>query len=486
MDRYWRRLRVDVIVGDVLAVLAAYTLAAGARFGFGHVQFGGVLWPVYPILALAVAAFTVFLAWQYGTYRRWALLGGHRVYPLLATVATYGVLSVMVLSYILGGSPLVSRGWLLAAWLNSIVCLSVGRLLWRQVALQWRRDGLLVRKVLIAGANRQGVAVAQQLHNPTLHGTMVLGFLDDYQRPGTEIVPGVSVVGHPASVLEQAQLLGADEVIIIAGALAWESQRLLAEMVTRPDAPIDARISPTFYDLLTTSAELSHVAYVPMLSLTHTRLSGLNSLAKTAVDQACAATLLLLFLPFWAYSWARARARHVPMFEKQEVLGVGGKPFNMVALNPLLTASPLLVRLPAMWNVLMQQLSLVGPRPIASTEVKAHEPWLPNLFTMRPGLSGMWRLRAREFAIDDRVALDLYYIRNYTLALDIQVLWHTARALLLRSLRRDDGLARWQEARPVVAGMVEVAPRPTDGAPVPSTSSTSSAPTSSTSIPSRS
>jgi lipopolysaccharide/colanic/teichoic acid biosynthesis glycosyltransferase len=447
MDRYWRRLRVDVIIGDVAAVLAAYTLAAGQRFGFGHVQFGGLLWPVYPILALAVAGLTVGLNWQYGTYRRWALLGGHRVYPMLATVATYGVLSVMVLSYILGGSPLVSRGWLLAAWLNSVVCLSVGRLLWRQVALQWRRDGLLVRKVLIAGANRQGVAVAQQLHNPTLHGTLVLGFLDDYQRPGTEIVPGIPVVGHPASVLEQAKLLGADEVIIIAGALAWESQQLLGEMVTRPDAPIDARISPTFYDLLTTSAELTHIAYVPMLSLTHTRLSGLNSLVKTAVDQLGAACALAVCLPLWAYWWLRARALRIPMFETQLVLGVGGKPFRMVSLNPLLTRSPVFVRMPAMWNVVRQELSLVGPRPIQRSEVRAHEAWLPNLFTMRPGLSGMWRLRGRELAIDDRVALDLYYIRNYTLALDIQVLWHTGRALLRRGFRRDDGLARWQEAR---------------------------------------
>ena len=468
MDRYWRRLRIDVMAGDVLAVLAAYTLAAGAHFGFGHIEVGGVLWPVYPILSLAVAAFTVALAWQYGTYRRWALLGGHRVYPLLATVATYGVLSVMILSYILGGSPLVSRGWLLTAWLNSILCLSVGRLLWRQVAVRWRQEGLLVRKVLIAGANRQGVAVAQQLHNPTLHGTIVLGFLDDYQRPGTEIVPGLTVVGHPASVLDQAKTLGADEVIIIAGALAWESQQLLAEMVTRPDAPIDARISPTFYDLLTTSAELSHIAYVPMLSLTHTRLSGLNSLAKTLVDQVCAATLLFLLSPLWAYWWARARARAVPLFEDQEVLGVGGKPFRMVGLNPLLTRSPVLIRLPALWNVVSQQLSLVGPRPIPSVERQEHEQWLANLFTMRPGLSGMWRLRGRELAIDDRVALDLYYIRNYTLALDIQVLWHTMLALLRRGFRRDDGLARWQESR-VTVPAASVSP-PASAAPVPSPS----------------
>ena len=178
------------------------------------------------------------------------------MYPLLATVATYDVVAVMILSYLWGAVPLVSRGWLAGSWVGSIVALSLSRLAWRQLALRWRRQGILVRKVLIAGANQQGIAVAQQLNDPAHHGTQVVGFLDDYQRPGTEIVPGLAVVGHPASVLEQAPTLGADEVIITAGALAWESQRGLAELVTRADSPLEARISPTFYDLLTTSAEL--------------------------------------------------------------------------------------------------------------------------------------------------------------------------------------------------------------------------------------
>src|SRR5260370_41544506 len=138
----------------------------------------------------------------------------------------------------------------------------------------------MVRKVIIAGANQQGIAVARQLNDPARHGTIVLGFLDDYQRPGTEVLPRLTVLGHPESVLEQARAAGADEVIIIAGALAWESQRQLAELVTRSDSPLEARISPTYYDLLTTSAELSHIAYVPMLKLTHTRLSGIDDFAK--------------------------------------------------------------------------------------------------------------------------------------------------------------------------------------------------------------
>lgn len=455
MGRYWRRLRLGVILGDVVAMLAAYTLAAGAHFGFGHVRFAGILWPLYPILSIVVALLTVVLAWQYGTYRRWALLGGHRVYPLIATVATYSVLSVIVLSYLLGGMPLVSRGWLLTAWGGSILCLSLGRILWRQVALRWRRKGYLRRRVLIAGANQHGIAVAQQLHNPAVHGTEVLGFLDDYQRPGTEVTSGLAVVGHPSSVLDLARALGADEVIIIAGALAWESQRLLAEIVTRPGAPIEARISPTFYDLLTTSAELTHVAYVPMLTLSHTRVSGLNSVAKVVIDGVGAACLLVALTPWWLYWRIKASWLGVPMLSRKPVLGAKGKAFDVVGLDPRVSTSPVLARLPSLWNVLCQDLSLVGPRPILVGELDAHEPWLTNLIAMNPGLTGLWRLRGRDLGVEERVALDLYYIRNYSVTLDLQVLMHTARELGHRLLGEHDGLARWEEPTRTMRGHAE-------------------------------
>jgi lipopolysaccharide/colanic/teichoic acid biosynthesis glycosyltransferase len=447
MDRHWRRLRLGVVAGDVLAVFLAYTLAPGARFGFETLQIGGTIGPV-PVLSPAVALLTVALGWQYGTYRHWALFSGHRVYPQLATVATYGVVCVMILGYLVGGPPLVAREWLVGSWAGSIVLLSGSRFLWGQVALRWRRRGILVRKLLIAGANQQGIAVAQQLNDPVRHGTMVVGFVDDYQRPGTEVIPRLTVVGHPGNVLALAQALDVDEVIIIAGALAWESQRQLAELVTRADSPLEARISPTFYDLLTTSAELSHIAYVPMLRLMHTRLSGINASVKLLMDRSVAAVLLMLLIPVWCYWRLKAWLLGVAMLEQQPVLGVRGRPFDLVGLNRRLTTSPVLARLPALWNVLWLDLGLVGPRPIRAAEVTAHERWLANLFAMRPGLTGLWRLRGRELPVEELVALDLYYIRNYTVALDLQILQHTARELLQRLLRKPDGLARWEARIP--------------------------------------
>jgi hypothetical protein len=79
--------------------------------------------------------------------------------------------------------------------------------------------------------------------------------------------------------------------------------------------------------------------------------------------------------------------------------------------------------------------------------VTAHERWLANLFAMRPGLTGLWRLLGHELPVEERVALDLYYIRNYTVSLDVQILLHTVRGLLRRAIRRPDGLARWEPER---------------------------------------
>jgi len=283
------------------------------------------------------------------------------------------------------------------------------------------------------------------------------------------VLPRLTVVGHPASALELARALGADEVIIIAGALAWESQRQLAELVTRADSPLEARISPTFYDLLTTSAELSHVGYVPMLRLLHTRLSGINEFAKRTLDRSVAAVLLGVLMPAWCYWWFKARLLGVPVLDPQPVLGVRGRRFNVLGLNARLTRSPVLARLPALWNVLWLDLSLVGPRPIRANEVTAHERWLANLFAMRPGLTGLWRLRGHEVPVEERVALDLYYIRNYTVALDLQILLWTARGLSRRLIGKWDGLARWEDKGngAALVRQVTASTREPERAPVP-------------------
>ncbi len=444
MDRDWRRLRLGIIATDVAGILTAYVVSAALRFSVPALLRNPTMLTACIVLGSGGFLVTLAIAWQQGAYRRQALMGGHRVYPLLVTASVYGTVSMIVLSHFVGDPLPASRGWLVGCWSGSILGLVLSRLIWRRVAFQWRRGGALIRRILVAGANQQGIAVAQQLHDPMRHGTVVVGFLDDYQRPGTEVLPGLAIVGHPISARDKARELRADEIVIILGGLAWESQRQLAELVTRPDSPVEGRISATFYDLLTTSAELSHVAYVPMLSMNRNRLSGFNAMCKRMLDQSVAGAMLLALTPLLFYWRLKAWARRSPMFAHQHVLGTCGRPFPLAGLRPGLTGSPVLARLPALWNVLCQDLSLVGPRPIRMEELPAHEQWRANLIALRPGLTGLWRLRNADDGVEERVALDLYYVRNCTFTLDLQILFQTGRELIRRSMGRRSLLARWK------------------------------------------
>jgi len=442
MGRVWRRVRVGVLATDALGVLAGYGVATFAHHQLLARQLGGHLWPVYPVLAAAVALITVNLAWMQGLYRRWALLGTYPLYPRLAGTATYGVVGVIMLSYFLGGPPFVSRSWLVVAWLGSMLGLVASRLFWRRRIQLHLARGEWLRRVLIAGGNQHGIAVARQLADPR-HGTEVVGFLDDYQRPGTEIADGLTVLDHPAHAAAVAERLDVEQVIIIGGALSWESQRHLAELVTRPDRRVEAWVSPTFYDLLTTSTEMTHVGHVPLLYLYPTRLRGVGAALKGSVDRAVALALAVALTPAWLFWWLKAKRLRVPMVDRQRVLSASGA-FELMGLHAGLVRSPVVARLPALFNVLRQEMSLVGPRPIEPRELRTHERWWSSLASMRPGLTGLWRLNGGGMTVEERAALDLYYVRNYAIALDAQILYLTARGLADRMLGAVGALARWQ------------------------------------------
>ena len=446
MGRVWRRVRIGILATDAVAVLAGYGLATVGHQQLLARQLGGHVWPVYPVLAAAVALITVGLAWGQGLYRRWALLGTYQVYPRLIGTSTYGVFGVVMLSYFLGGPPFVSRSWLVMAWLGSMAGLMVGRLLWRRIIQARLGRGQWLRRVLVAGANQHGIAVARQLRDPR-HGTEVVGFLDDYQRPGTVIADGLAVVDHPLRAAAVADRLDVEQIIIIGGALSWESQRHLAELVTRPDRRVEAWVSPTFYDLLTTSTEMTNVGHVPLLYLHPTRLRGWGAGAKGFVDAVVALLLVVALAPAWIYWWLKARARGIPMVDRQRVMSASGA-FELMGLHSGLVRSPALARLPALFNVLRREMSLVGPRPIEPRELRTHERWWSSLATMRPGLTGLWRLYTGDLTVEERVALDLYYVRNYSIALDAQILYLTVRGLTGRMLGTVSVLARWHPEHP--------------------------------------
>jgi len=206
---------------------------------------------------------------------------------------------------------------------------------------------------------------------------------------------------------------------------------------------------------------------VPLVSLNRLRITGIDAFLKSALDYVGAAVGLILLLPFLLLIALLIKLDSPgPALHRRRVLGMGGQAFDAfkfrtmridadeyleqhpelaeeLECNGKLKNDPRVTRLgkflrkasidelPQLINVLKGQMSLAGPRMISPLEWAKFGKWKHNLLTVKPGITGLWQVGGRsELSYEDRVRLDMHYIRNYTIWLDIRVLFNTIGAVL--------------------------------------------------------
>jgi lipopolysaccharide/colanic/teichoic acid biosynthesis glycosyltransferase len=290
--------------------------------------------------------------------------------------------------------------------------------------------------MMVVGADADSVALANQLAGSG-SGVTVVGFLDDYLPIGSVVGHGLKVLGRPRSLLKLAKRTGAADVIVVPQALPWETvQALMSEAAATPNG-LRLHLSAGFYELLITKVRLSERNRVPLLTVTKANLSPFETTFKVSLDYLLATSLLVAFSPILAWTILRLRSSGArTVLERRPVIGRFGRQFNQFSFRSNGNLGRDFVRkLPGLINVLSGQLSLVGPRPIGVDEVSSVA--TVKRQAIRPGLTGPWRQveDAKEQAI-----LDLYYIRSYTIWLDLQVLFTRLRARLHPKNRHSESI----------------------------------------------
>ncbi len=231
-------------------------------------------------------------------------------------------------------------------------------------------------------------------------------------------------------------------------------------------------LSSGLYEILTTGVQVQDVGSVPMVSVNRVRLAGPNIVMKFVLDYLGAIAGLVLLSPvFLTIAVIMKFTDPGPISYRRRVVGVGGKEFDafkfrtmvvnsqevlddLLARDPEARAEweqfyklkndPRITRmgsflrktsideLPQLINVLRGEMSLVGPRMITLEEVERYGKWGLNLHTVKPGITGLWQVTGRsEITYEERVRLDMRYIRNYSIWLDIQILVQTVPAVLM-------------------------------------------------------
>jgi lipopolysaccharide/colanic/teichoic acid biosynthesis glycosyltransferase len=466
-------------VGVTLALLAGYWLriASGLLPERAFEEFAVYL----RVSALIVPIFLVIFAFN-NLYDVRLVRGGMEEYVQIAKSFIYGIVAVIVLSYWVRVATL-SRGWFLLVFVFGILFVGGGRFLVRRVLAWLHRRGRLRTRMLIVGANEQGQAIARQFRAAAGAGVDVIGFIDDFLPVGAPVPLAddpeltLRVLGGPDRLHDVAQQNRVDEVVVVSNAVAWETfQEIMQRLSVNPEqAPFEIKLSPGFYEILTTGVQVTQLAYVPLLLVNRERITGADKVLKNGLDYGLALLNLLVAAPLMGIIALVLRlTSDGQVIERHRVLACGGGEFTTWKFNTGLGETPRprfahplaladggqatvgaaqpvtgvqrflydsgLDKMPQLLNILRGEMSWVGPRTVSVGQVEIHSPWLPNLLTVKPGITGPWAVGWKR-SLDDEMRVTMVYIRNWTIWLDLQVLAQTA----LRVLRLERDKARLPE-----------------------------------------
>lgn len=342
------------------------------------------------------------------------------------------------------------------------LCSVVGRWGHRQVLHRRRAKGHLMIRTLLAGPSTAVQRLAADLRGAPYHGFRVAGVcLPSVAGPRPE--GDLEVLGAYADIPQVAVDHGFETVIIAGSDLSHEALRRLSWALDR--AGVHLVVDPGLVEVLGPRVRLRPAAGLSLLDV-ETGPSRRRLLAKAIFDRLLGSLMLLAAAPvLLVAAVAVAATSEGGAFYRQSRVGIDGREFTIFKLrsmysdadrrreelraasdgngllfklrrDPRVTPVGRVLRrlsideLPQLLNVVRGDMSLVGPRPPLREEVDAYPDALHRRLRVRPGLTGLWQVSGRsDLSREESVQLDLRYVDNWSLTMDIMILWKTARAV---------------------------------------------------------
>ena len=440
---------------DLFVVTVAWFVAYWVRFHTGYFPLDKGVPPFSDYFAMLVF---IWLIWAFvfsrmGLYRPmrgirrsyelWLLLNANALALLLLIATTY-----LFREKTVQFSRLVFALFGIFALMFTVVQRSMLRSFLREV----RRRGYNLRYMLIVGAGKVTGDIATRIRFHRELGIQLIGCLarDDQDKKGPKGIPVIGRYGDLKRILATTEI---DQVVV---ALPLEDHNLLPEIITDiGDSLVDIKIVPDLYQFVSVGGSIEEFEGLPVISVQGSPLDGVNVYVKRAIDLSLSLGLLVVLSPMLLLIAALVKiTSRGPVFYKQERVSVDGSRFNILKFRTMYTDAEIdgpkwatrddmrvtflgrilrslsLDELPQLFNVLRGDMSIVGPRPerpIFIDQFRARVPRYMLRHKVPAGMTGWaqvhgWR---GDTSIDKRIEYDLYYIENWSILLDIKILFLT-------------------------------------------------------------
>jgi len=461
------------LLSDALGVLIAYFYSYAFRF-FAYII------PVDPAkgvppLSEYILVFPVFfglhlfLFYLQGFYR--SRLKRTKIDDFILITLNAGLTILLVqavlnylFAYSTGTAPLfritfkLSHGFLAVYFLAVVLLVSFLRNQVYYILKRRYARGLNLQNVVIVGAGEMGRTVAQKIVQYKDLGYILKGFLDN-DRPAGETVDidgGIPVLGPVASL---ERVLEGGEVHEVYVALDLGNYAQIQETLKVVQRfTVRLRLIPDLFQLLTLKSNIQDLDGIPVISIDEVSLRGGKLVVKRVIDLAASSVLLVLLSPLFLVVGLLVKlTSRGPVFYKQERVGLDGKAFKLIKFRTMVSGAekdsgPVMCRpgdsrmtrpgrflrkfsideLPQLANVLRGQMSLIGPRPERPFFVKDFREKIPKYMLrhkVKSGITGWAQVHGlrQDSSIEKRLEFDFYYMQNWSLSLDLKIVWMTLR-----------------------------------------------------------
>jgi exopolysaccharide biosynthesis polyprenyl glycosylphosphotransferase len=474
---------LDALVGFIALPLSfwfhlrepVFVWPAGSRFPTEFVY----SFQPYVLVMLIAPLVRVLAAKRYGLYR---LRGEFSILSdalAIFKAATGGSLVIILVAFLYHGGYVYapysySRKVFVIDWAIVLVGLTLVRAVVRAVQIAYRRHERNLIPTLIVGEDALAELCVSEITARPRFGYRVVGAVTASERKTSGVtVGGVPVLGSFDSLPALIRQYGIEEVLITDQRL---SPQALFEAIMRAGRThrVNFRVVPNLFNCLPRKTDVDQIGTLPMIKLFEEPLAGPSRFLKRSVDIVGALVALAVTAPAWAVlAFLIKRESPGPVFFAQERVGMDGKVFPMFKFrsmtrdadteskaaihkevmrknitgqlddNPAtfygkVPNDPRVTRiggwmrrfsvdeLPNILNVLRGEMSLVGPRPPIPYEVEVYQDWHRSRFHVKPGITGLWQVSGRNrLKFNEMVQLDVYYIENWSLWLDLKILLKT-------------------------------------------------------------
>lgn len=452
-QKYFNRLQV---VLDALVIAFSYWLSWVAKFMLpflGKVEKGALPFVTYMQLLILIVPCYLILYYGCGLYTPKRVQGRRLEFANIAKANLLGFLSITLVLYMIKEMH-ISRTMLgIFLVINSLLEL-LERNAIRYVLRKMRKKGYNQKHILLVGYSRAAEEYINRIIENPQWGYTVRGILDDHVEAGT-IYRGIKVVGRIANlpvILPENKL---DEIAITLGLNEYFRLEEIAALCEK--SGVHTKFIPDYHNIIPTKPYTEDLLGLPVVNIRYVPLSNtFNAMVKRLMDVVGSLCCIILFSPIMLAACLGIKLTSPgPLIYRQVRVGLHNRSFEMykfrsmevqpeteetkawtVKNDPRVTGIGKFMRktsideLPQLFNVLKGDMSLVGPRPERPFFVEKFREEIPRYMVkhqVRPGMTGWAQVNGYrgDTSIRKRIDCDLYYIENWTLGLDIKILFLT-------------------------------------------------------------